>query len=113
MIAIFSAMGLLNEKHKALDNTRRDADTEWDTSKVVPFSSEMTIERLSCGRPRMGEEYVRIFINDALQPLSFCGGDEDGLCRLSEFLDSQSYARNDGEGDFEKCFLGAKDSLPR
>jgi len=102
MVAIFSAIGLLNEKHEALNNTRRDPNTEWDTSKIVPFSSEMAIERLSC--KRMGEEYVRIFINDALQPLSFCGGDKDGLCRLSEFHESQSYARNDGEGDFEKCF---------
>jgi len=104
MVAIFSAIGLLNEKHEALDNTRRDPNTEWDTSKIVPFSSEMTIERLSCKNQGMSEEYVRIFINDALQPLSFCRGDKDGLCRLSEFIDSQSYARNDGEGDFEKCF---------
>ncbi|KAF5363805.1 hypothetical protein D9756_000048 [Leucocoprinus leucothites] len=104
MIAIYAAMGLLNEKHEALNNTRVNSKTEWDTSKVVPFSSEMVVERLTCADQRVKTEYVRIFINDALQPLGVCGGDEDGLCRVSEFLESQSYARNDGEGDFQKCF---------
>lgn len=104
MVAIFSAMGLLNEKHEVLNDTRRNPDTEWDTSKVVPFSSEMIVERLACRSQRASEEYVRIFINDALQPLGFCGGNKDGLCRLSKFFDSQRYARHDGEGDFQKCF---------
>lgn len=104
MVAIFSAMGLLNEKHEVLNDTRRNPDTEWDTSKVVPFSSEMIVERLACRSQRASEEYVRIFINDALQPLGFCGGNKDGLCLLSKFFDSQRYARHDGEGDFQKCF---------
>lgn len=48
---------------------------------------------------------MRIFVNDALQSLELCGGaDSDGLCRLRNFVDSQSYARNDGDGDFEKCY---------
>ena len=51
-----------------------------------------------------GGEFVRLLVNDAVQPLEFCGGDEEGLCTVEAFVDSQAYARNDGEGDFEKCF---------
>ncbi|XP_006456955.1 hypothetical protein AGABI2DRAFT_78719 [Agaricus bisporus var. bisporus H97] len=110
MVAIYSALGLLNEKHEVLDETRVNPETEWDTSDVVSFSAEMVVERLSCAwDPPVGgykpTEYVRIMINDALQPMSFCGADENGLCKLSKFVESQSYARNDGDGDFEKCFL--------
>ena len=49
------------------------------------------------------EEYVRIFVNDAKQPLEFCGAGEDGMCKLDDFVNSQEYARNDGFGDFEGC----------
>ena len=49
------------------------------------------------------EEYVRIFVNDARQPLEFCGAGKDGMCKLEEFVKSQEYARNDGFGDFEGC----------
>ena len=48
-------------------------------------------------------EYVRIFVNDARQPLHFCGAGGDGMCELEEFLRSQEYARNDGFGDFAEC----------
>ena len=50
-----------------------------------------------------GEEYVRVFVNDARQSLHFCGADHDGMCKLEEFLRSQEYARNDGFGDFDAC----------
>lgn len=110
MVAIYSALGLLNEKHEVLNVTRVNPDTEWDTSDVVSFSAELVVERLSCasGSPAEGfkpTEYVRIMINDALQPLNFCGADENGLCELSKFIESESYARHDGEGDFEQCFV--------
>lgn len=109
MIAIYSAMGLLNERHEVLDPTQINPKTEWDTSDIVSFSAEMVVERLSCAwgppaRGRKAEDYVRVLINDALQPLGFCGADKHGLCTLSKFVESQSYARNNGEGDFEKCF---------
>ena len=48
-------------------------------------------------------EYVRIFVNDARQPLHFCGAGGDGMCKLEEFLRSQEYATNDGFGDFAAC----------
>ena len=49
------------------------------------------------------EEYVRVFVNDAKQPLHFCGASGDGMCRLEEFVRSQEYARNVGFGDFAAC----------
>ena len=49
------------------------------------------------------EEYVRIFVNDANQPLHFCGAGDNGMCRLEEFARGQGHARNDGFGDFAAC----------
>ncbi|PPQ92757.1 hypothetical protein CVT25_003866 [Psilocybe cyanescens] len=113
MIAIYAALGLFNQT-TALDPRAPDATRTWITSRLTPFSARMVTERLSCtgagvgpGRGQgegQGQTFVRILVNDALQPLDFCGGDQNGLCTLSAFVDSQAYARNDGEGDFEKCF---------
>ena len=126
IIDVFAAMGLFNQTNGPLDTTRIDRDRTWITSKMVPFSGHMTIEKLSCSihplslaatrsRPMRWwnwmtgdnradkEEYVRIFVNDARQPLEFCGAGEDGMCKLEEFVKSQEYARNDGFGDFEGC----------
>ena len=126
IIDVFAAMGLFNQTNGPLDTTRIVKDRTWITSKMVPFSGQMTVEKLSCSarplslaamrsRPMRWwswmtgddredkEEYVRIFVNDARQPLEFCGAGEDGMCKLDEFVKSQEYARNDGFGDFEGC----------
>ncbi|KAF8887236.1 histidine phosphatase superfamily [Gymnopilus junonius] len=124
MIAIYAAMGLFKQPGP-LDPTKMDTDPgrTWVTSHLTPFSGRMVVERLSCsltdtslgrfGRrvdvQRKDDEvergtFVRVLVNDALQPLEFCDGDADGLCALDAFVRSQAYARNDGEGDFEKCF---------
>jgi hypothetical protein len=108
MIAIYTAMGLF-EQPKPLDPCRPDRKRTWITSQLVPFSGRMVVERLTCAadfRFQRSESgiFVRILVNDALQPLEFCGAGSDGLCALDAFVESQSYARNDGEGDFERCF---------
>ncbi|KAH9482157.1 3-phytase B [Psilocybe cubensis] len=113
MIAIYAALGLFNQT-VPLDPTAPDPARTWIASHLTPFSARMVTERLSCGStgPAAGhgqgkikpQTFVRILVNDALQPLPFCGGDRNGLCTLDAFVESQSYARNDGEGDFEKCF---------
>ncbi|KAG6877281.1 hypothetical protein C0993_008875 [Termitomyces sp. T159_Od127] len=102
MIAIYAAMGLFRQS-VALNPTYPDPKRGWITSHLVPFSARMITEKLICTKNKEAE-YVRIFVNDALQPLEFCGGDKHGLCTLDAFLMSQSYARNDGNDDFEKCF---------
>ncbi|KAI0355437.1 phytase [Trametes cingulata] len=102
MIAIFSAMGLFKQS-APLDPTHPDPKRTWRVQHMVPFSARMVIERMECaGEER--ERLVRVLVNDAVQPLEFCGADARGLCRLDAFVQSQAYARNDGEGDFEKCF---------
>jgi hypothetical protein len=109
-----------------LDPTRRQEPREWFTSRMVSFSGRMVVERMECGveinrigrrvgtsemeRRRRREdrenlEYVRILMNDAVQDLDFCKSvDEDGLCSLRSFTESQAYARGNGQGDWEMCF---------
>ncbi|TFK33287.1 histidine phosphatase superfamily [Crucibulum laeve] len=104
MIAIYAAIGLF-EQAVALDPTTPDPKRNWLASKLVPFSAKMVTEKLVCADGKgKGKEYVRMLVNDALQPLKFCGADKDGLCELQAFVKSQAYARSDGAGDFEKCF---------
>jgi len=109
MIAIYAALGLFDQS-APLDPTKPDPKRTWITSHLTPFSARMVTERLSCttrgggGHVVKTGEYVRILVNDALQPLKFCDADKHGLCTLCDFVSSQGYARNNGEGDFEKCF---------
>ncbi|KAI0774716.1 phytase [Trametes elegans] len=99
MVAIFSAIGLFNQS-APLDPTKPDPDRTWRIERIVPFSGRMVVERLECA----GAAHVRVLVNDAVQPLEFCGADEHGLCTLDAFVESQAYARNNGDGDFAKCF---------
>ncbi|KAJ7940224.1 histidine phosphatase superfamily [Mycena leptocephala] len=105
MVAIFGALGLFVQP-RPLSTTKPDAQRTWRTHEMVPFSGRMVVEKLVCGSGL--REYVRILVNDALQPLSFCAADGDalgvGLCTLAAFVQSQSYARSNGEGDWERCF---------
>ncbi|VDC01405.1 unnamed protein product [Peniophora sp. CBMAI 1063] len=96
MIPIFAALGLFNST--ALDPLSPDPNRLWVNSKLVPFSGHMTVEKLDCS----GKESVRVLVNDAVQPLEFCGG-VDGVCELEAFVESQVYARENGQGDFELC----------
>ena len=55
------------------------------------------------GRETRVEDYVRIFVNDVMQQLTFCDAGQDGMCKPDDFARSQEYAMNDGLGDFEGC----------
>jgi len=100
MVAIYSAIGLFRPDEPPTPD-KLDPEREWRISRMSPFSGRMITEKLRCGN---GEEYVRVIVNDAAQPLEFCGANEDGLCALSAFVESQAYARSNGDGDWEKCF---------
>uniref|UniRef100_A0A0W0GEB5 Phytase A n=1 Tax=Moniliophthora roreri TaxID=221103 RepID=A0A0W0GEB5_MONRR len=103
MIPIYAALGLFPQK-QALDPVKPDPSRTWRASELVPFAGRMVVEKLECA----AKEHVRIFVNDALQPLEFCRSNYQtaprGLCTLDAFVESQGYARNGGNGDFEKCF---------
>lgn len=100
MIAVYSAIGLFRQP-APLDSLHPDPKRTWRVHNMVPFSARMITEKLLCSG---SEEYVRIFVNDALQPLDFCGANDNGLCTLSAFVESQSYSKNNGNGDFDRCF---------
>ncbi|KAI8989846.1 phytase [Trametes punicea] len=101
MIAIFAAMGLFKQP-EPLDPTKPDPRRTWRVQWMVPFSGRMVVERMECAGLR--GRHVRVLVNDAVQPLEFCGADAHGTCSLDAFVESQAYARSDGSGDFEKCF---------
>jgi len=100
MIAIYSALGLFQQP-KQLDPGHPDPHRTWMVSRMVPFSGRMVTEKIQCSGKM--EEFVRILVNDAIQPLEFCQG-EYGLCKLDVFIQSQGYARSDGAGNCDKCF---------
>lgn len=99
MIAIYAAIGIMRPL-VAPDPTQPDPSRFWLVSHLVPFGSKMVTERLLCN----GRESVRILINDGVVPLEICGAGEDGICTLDAFVSSQKYARNNGEGDWPRCF---------
>jgi len=105
LIAIYSAIGLFRQ-HKDLPLKKmpkhRRTDT-WITSRMVPFAARMVVERLQCDGG--ADQMVRILVNDQVQPMKFCDGvNEEGLCPLENFVESQGYARSGGDGDWQKCF---------
>ncbi|KAF2827900.1 acid phosphatase [Ophiobolus disseminans] len=93
---VLAALGLYNST-KALSNTTIESteDTHgYSAAWTVPFASRMYVEKLQCKHEE--EEFVRIIVNDRVQPLEFCGGDRHGRCKLSSFVESQSFARHGG-----------------
>ncbi|KAI0089281.1 phytase [Irpex rosettiformis] len=130
IVAVVSAIGLFRQD-VLLDPTEPDEGRTWRVSAIVPFSGRVVVERLSCGvyvrseeeeeeeeeeegegeggrEGREGKEArVRILVQDEVQLLPFCGGDEDGICTLSAFVESQRFARENGYGEFAKCQAGS------
>ncbi|KAH9931261.1 histidine phosphatase superfamily [Fomitopsis serialis] len=105
MVAVYAAIGLFNVEEGEAPNPRKIPKhwehRVWRASRMVPFSARMVVERLECGRVRAEDEeeegwvilagdagaeetetetFVRIFVNDALQPLEFCGAKTRGGC---------------------------------
>ncbi|KZP27686.1 acid phosphatase [Athelia psychrophila] len=108
MVAIYAAIGIF-QQDEPLDLGLPDPNRTWVMAKMIPFSGRMVTERVECqisirGVAARATEYVRILVNDAVQPLKFCGAGRDGLCELEAFVQSQAYARADGDGDFERCY---------
>ena len=107
MVSIYSALGLFRQHllpGQKLDPNHPSLLRTWILSSMVPFSGRVVVEKLECTAiPLPAATFVRILVNDAVQPLEFCGG-VAGLCELHTFVESQWYARHDGNGDFERCF---------
>ncbi|KAF6762217.1 phytase [Ephemerocybe angulata] len=96
-------MGLFKQP-ALLDPLQPDPKRTWLSNQLVPFSARLVVERMQCrgAPPRRNaalgdlvrkDTFVRVLVNDAVQPLKFCGADKHGLCTLEAFVQSQSYAR--------------------
>ncbi|KAK7415174.1 hypothetical protein QQZ08_012420 [Neonectria magnoliae] len=100
MVSVFSALGLYNETerlptdHIVLASEAHGFSSAW----VVPFGARMYVEKLNC--TGTSEEYVRVLVNDRVMSLKTCGGDKRGRCKLSDFVESLSFARDGGHWDW-------------
>lgn len=107
MSMIFAAMGLFNETSPPPTDhlLTWQAMKGFSAANTVPFAARMYVEKLSCtSQDAEGEEdWVRVIVNDRVMPLSSCGGDSLGRCRLDAFVESLSFARSGG--DWDKCFI--------
>ncbi|KAK4142409.1 histidine phosphatase superfamily [Dichotomopilus funicola] len=116
MMGVLGALGVYDGV-KWLDNSTRQEPEEiggFAASWAVPFASRIYVEKMRC-KPRHAaaaegkgsldaeEEMVRVLVNDRVIKLRGCGADDRGLCTLSKFVESMSFARRDGEWD--KCFI--------
>lgn len=99
---VLAALGLYNTT-KPLSNTTMQTTEEtngYSAAWTVPFASRLYVEKLQCSHEK--EEFVRVVVNDRVMPMEFCNADNHGRCRLSEFVESQSFAR--GGGHWEQCY---------
>lgn len=102
MSQVLAALGLYNNT-KPLSNTTIESteDTNgYSAAWTVPFAARIYVEKLQCVQDN--DDYVRIIVNDRVQPLEFCGGNKYGMCTLSDFVASQSFARS--SGNWGQCF---------
>lgn len=102
MTGILAAIGVYNATVPPSNNTiETTAQTGgYSASWTVPFGARVYFEKLNCGN---GEEKVRVVVNDRVVPLPSCGSDEFGMCTLSKFVASLSFAR--GGGHWDQCFV--------
>lgn len=96
--SILFAMGFFNTTNPngGLNPTNRNSGQNigYSSSTTVPFSGRVYFEKMRCDG--IVEEVVRVLVNDAVQQMPFCGGDQLGRCTLSKFVESQGFARSGG-----------------
>jgi hypothetical protein len=103
MMTIFAALGLFNttkplNKEKIEDEEKTNG---FSSSWAIPFAARAYFELLECHGEK--EDLVRVLVNDRVIPLQSCGADKHGMCKLSKFVESMSFAREGGHWD--QCFL--------
>jgi hypothetical protein len=134
MISIYTALGLYpHSKAHPLNDTEMGSDREYVAGTIIPFAGRMVVEKMDCfvgfdsagggyGHPLRGpakkqtKEFVRILVNDDVQPLASCSmsvADSDlqeylelGICLLDKFVESQEYVTSGrARKEWEKCHL--------
>jgi len=93
----------------SLSTDKIDEKRAWVFSRIAPFAGRLVVERLQCRKSTVegngkGEAYVRILADNAVQQLGFCkGATKAGLCKLEDFVESQVFARSNGDGKWALC----------
>lgn len=102
MTGIMAALGLYNLTSPLPITFIESPDNVegYSASWTVPFAARVYIEKLQCTGER--DELVRVLVNDRVIPLSACGGESNGFCKLADFISSLAFARSGGHWD--QCF---------
>lgn len=83
-----------------LPPTHRPPHRAWKFGHIAPFAGRLVFERMDCS----GTPHIRVLGDDAVLPLPFCTGEAGGdICTLAEFVESQRFARVDGQRLWEAC----------
>lgn len=96
--SIYAALGIFNNT-AMLSNTTLETLQQtngYSAATTVPFAGRSYFERMQCKGSGAQETYVRLIINDAVQPLVGCGADSLGRCTLSAFVDAQTFSAQNG-----------------
>lgn len=102
MTAALAALGLYNLTATGglLSNVSRDEPGDiggYSAAWTVPFAARVYVEKMACVEE---SELVRVIVNDRVVDLG-CG-DEEGRCRLGEWVDSLKFVKSGGSWD--QCF---------
>lgn len=104
MTEILSALGLYNRtvqlSNSTIDAAHSHEAAGYSAAWTVPFAGRIYFEKMHCSGYE--EELVRVVVNDRVMPPQNCGADEYGRCLLSNFVESQEFARTGGLWD--TCF---------
>ena len=103
MTGIMGALGLYNLTNP-LPITFIESPNNVDgysAAWTVPFAARVYVEKLQCAGEQ--DELVRILVNDRVIPMSVCGGESSGVCKLGDFISSLAFARN--RGHWDQCFV--------
>ena len=103
MTSIMGALGLYNLTNPlpvTFIESPDDVDG-YSAAWTVPFAARVYIEKLQCAGEE--DELVRVLVNDRVIPMSVCGGESSGFCKLGDFISSLAFARNGGHWD--QCFV--------
>ncbi|KAG8900959.1 hypothetical protein FRC00_009887 [Tulasnella sp. 408] len=119
IVRMIAALGILKDPNPLPTLGSSSNRHMFVSSKLVPFSTSLVVEKLVCPRQlhlqshgstlvddtksREKEEYVRMILNEGVVPIEFkeCGriGVKLGVCRLEDFVGSQSFSQNGGDWD--------------
>lgn len=105
MAAIVSAMGLFGNDSQDLPLDHINESRAWKFGHIAPFAGRLAVERLDC--VGYGKR-VRVIVNEALVDIPFCKSDTYGTCGLDDFVESQRFARVDGQEKWKECFEGER-----